>query len=153
MKKIVILILFTISYGCKKPAYDNVEMTCEFSFVDDKGKDIFSPDSSYQLNVNDFSITPFYDDHGGYIHTIYEGKNIFAINIYPDKEQTDTHYTRTLIKFGNVNVDTIRVEIAKTTHLMFIKRLWYNGKELQIHNNTSSTQCIPQVINFKPDSN
>jgi len=154
MKKIVVLILFIIGFGCKKPACcDNVEMTCEFTFVDDNGKDIFGSESPYQLSVNDFSITPFYDDHGGFIHNIFKEKNVFAIHIYPDKEQSDTNYARTLIKFGNINIDTLNAEIGKTTHLTYIKRLWYNGKELQIHNNTSSTQCIPQVINFKPDSN
>ncbi len=153
MKKIAIFILFIISFGCKKPSYHNVEMTCEFTFVDDSGIDVFSSDSSYQLNVDDFSITPVNDDHGGYIHTMYNEKNVFAIHIYQNKEFKDTNFARTILKFGNINIDTIKVEIENTEHTTYIKRLWYNNEVLQIHDNTSPIQCLPQVITFKPDNN
>ena len=153
MKKIIIFILFIMNLSCEKPSYYNDETTCEFTFVDNNGIDIFSEDSPYQLSVNDFSITPFYDDHNGYNHIIYDGKNIFAIHIYQDKEHRGTNYARTLIRFGNINVDTIRVEIEKKSHLKYIKRLWYNNKELQIHtNSTYQTECMPQIVIFKPDN-
>ncbi len=154
MKKIVILSLFIIIFGCKKPSYHNVELGCEFTFVDSNGIDIFSPESSYHLSIDDFSITPVFDDHGGFIHMIYEGKNIFGVNIYQDEEFRGTNYARTLIKFGNINIDTLKAEIAKTTHTTYIKRLWYNDKELHIHTDTTfQRECLPQVIVFKPDNN
>ena len=154
MKKNVILALFIISFGCKKPANHNVEMTCEFTFVDDNGIDIFRSESPYHLSVDDFSITPAHDDHGGFIHMIYNEKNIFQIHIYQDEEFRGTNYARTLIKFGNINVDTLKAEITETTNTTYIKRLWYNNKELHIHTDTTfQRQCLPQVVIFKPDNN
>ena len=154
MKKIVIFILFIISFGCEKQSKHNIEMTCEFTFVDVNGIDVFGTDSLYQLNFDDFSITPIHDDHGGYIHMMYNEKNIFQIHIYQDEEFRGTNYARTLIKFGNINVDTLKAEIAETTHTTYIKRLWYNNKELQIHTDTTfQRQCLPQVVIFKPDNN
>jgi len=151
MKKIqkTIFILLTILtfINCSKTATDSIEYI-DFAFVDEQGNDVFTENNIYGLSISDYHVSPRREnDSDGYRHILYQGINYFTtFFIGSDESKTYTTY----LKFGNINTDTIKIKWGNPGNIKYIKQLWYNGKELQIHNN-HTYECDTQTITFKVD--
>jgi len=133
--------------NCSKKETDEISYL-DFTFVDEQGNDVFAENNIYGLSISDYHVSPRREnDRDGYAHNIYQGVNYFTtFFIGWDENKIYTTY----VKFGNINTDTIKVKWKNSGNIKYIKQMWYNGKELQIHKN-NAYECDVQTITFKAD--
>ena len=143
IKLLIPLFIITLFVNCSKKN-DLVEGSVAFTFVDENGEDVFKENNIYNLSITDYSVSPLTDGNEGYGHVVSNNMNIFITAI------NDIGDCVTYIKFGNINTDTIKTEWQNKGRITYISRLWYNGKELSIHNKRTY-QSDPQTIEFKVD--
>jgi len=131
--------IFFIS--CKKQAGTNIYSVIDLSVLDANGKNLLAvPAVFHQDNIQVFyvikgkpTLISNYDvpDHGVSYFLIDSDKATkMRLTLHNDKRESQS---LTLVKFGNLQTDTIRCEFHYEGSNVALTRLWINGIEKNHH--------------------
>ncbi|PIY09864.1 MAG: hypothetical protein COZ18_07145 [Flexibacter sp. CG_4_10_14_3_um_filter_32_15] len=138
MKYLIVIILCIFLSSCND---DNeqfiVDTALEISVKDSTGSNLLNPSTPNSLDENNIKIIYEIDGEqiefnkpnltfskGFFIHQV-ENEHRIAIHLNTDK---NAEYPVTYIKWNNIDTDTIKCKIERTSNSEICKKVWFNEK-------------------------
>lgn len=132
MKKLIIIMMFFGLLSCNKEKDSNLCMNQVFSFFDENGNDIFDQNLSSHLDTLALKTYTLSGEEVG--NTIWKVNGIYQFNIFINNIDSTT-----IVKIGELTIDTISADFKEVDNALFIHKVFYNG--LLVMTNEESTEC------------
>ncbi len=131
--------------SCSKEKDSNLCMNQVFSFFDENGNDIFDQNLSSHLDT--LALKTYTLSGEEVSNTIWKVNGVYQFNIFINNIDSTT-----IVKIGELTIDTISADFKEVDNALFIHKVFYNG--LLVMTNEESTACgSGKVVNVfvKPD--
>lgn len=144
-KSIIVIIMFFGLLSCNKEKDSNLCMNQVFSFFDENGNDIFDQNLSSHLDT--LALKTYTLSGEEVSNTIWKVNGVYQFNIFINNIDSTT-----IVKIGEITIDTISADFKEVENALFIHKVFYNGQ--LVMTNEESTACgSGKVVNVfvKPD--